>query len=140
MLFLALKEFQDLCLNKIILIARQHHSCCQHKQGRRHEVRPTVCHIGVNPDLLLKKSDDRQGPTHTRPVERGGRQDIQARQEQPNRVVSPSRGLPVDMHQVAFISNRPIYNEVQQVASLRVISSRLPNLGSRCTQSTFGGP
>ena len=40
--FLALKEFQDLkqdstCSN------RQHHSSVVHKQGRRHEVGPTLC-------------------------------------------------------------------------------------------------
>ena len=42
---------------------------------------------------------------------------------------------------MAPTSNRPICNKVQQqVASVCVSSSRLPSVGSRCTQSTLGGP
>ena len=40
-------------------------------------------------------------PTHYRPAERGSGQAIQARPDHPNRVVSPSRGLPLNMQQVA---------------------------------------
>ena len=57
-----------------------------------------------------------------------------------NRVVSPSRGLLVGLYQVAPISSRPLCNKVQQVTSVCVTSPRLPILGSRCTQSTLGGP
>ena len=34
---------------------------------------------------------------------------IQARPDHPDRVVSPSRGLPINMQQVALASNRPFY-------------------------------
>ena len=40
-------------------------------------------------------------PTHSRPAERGSGQAIQARPDHPNRVVSPSRGLPLNLQQVA---------------------------------------
>ena len=58
------------------------------------------------------------------------------------RVVSPSRGLPVDMKQVAQSSNRPVCKEVQQqVTSIFVTSSRVPSLGSICSgysEQSFG--
>ena len=74
----------------------------------------------------------------TKPAECGSRQAIQARPDHPNRVVSPSRGIPVDMHQVAPTSNRCICNKVQQVTSVHVTSSGVPSLGSRWSQSTLG--
>ena len=43
------------------------------------------------------------------------------------------------MHQEAPTSNRPICNKAQ-VASICVTSSRLPTHGSRCTQTSLGGP
>ena len=120
---------------------RQHHSCCLHKQGRRHEVGPTVCTIVVNSDLVLNKSGDPQGQTHSRLAECGSRQAVQAGPDHPNKVVLPSRDLLVDMNQLAPISNRPICNKVQQqVASVCVANSRRPSQASRCTQSTLEGP
>ena len=46
-----------------------------------------------------------QSSTHSRPVEHGSRQAIQAKPDHPNRVVSPSRGLPNNMQQVASAKN-----------------------------------
>ena len=40
-------------------------------------------------------------PTHSRPAECGSRQAIQARPDHSNRVVSPSRGLSLNLQQVA---------------------------------------
>ena len=40
-------------------------------------------------------------PTHSRLAECGSGQAIQARADHPNRVVSPSRGLPLNLQQVA---------------------------------------
>ena len=59
-------------------------------------------------------------PTHARPAERGSRQAIQTRPDHPNRVVSPSRGLPLNMQQVAPAQNRLICHEVQQQVALFV--------------------
>ena len=56
--FLALKEFQDLCSNKIVLSNRQLHSSVIHKQGRRHEVGPTLCPTMENLDLVYQETSD----------------------------------------------------------------------------------
>ena len=108
---------------------RQHHSGVIHKQGRRHEVGPTLCFTMGNLDLVHQKSSNSQSPTHSRPAECGSRQAIQARSDHPNRVVSPSGGLPSTMQQVAPASTRPICHVVQQqVAFVCVTGTRSPAL------------
>ena len=110
------------------------------REGRRHEVGPTLCPTMENLDLVYQETSDSKSLTHSRPAERGSRQAIQARPDHPNRVVSPSRGLPINMQQVAPAHNRLICHEVQQqVASVCVTSTRSPGHGSGCTQSTMGG-
>ena len=85
--FLALKEFQDLCSSKIVLIATTNTAVVAyiHKKGgmRLDPLCPTV----ENPDLVFEESDDPQGPTHSRPVECGSRLAVQTRPDHPNRVV-----------------------------------------------------
>ena len=71
------------------------------------------------------------------PAECGSRQAIPTRPDHPNRVISPSRGLPSYMQLVAPASNRPICHEVQQVASVCV--TRSPGHSSGCTQYAMGG-
>ena len=79
----------------------QHHSGVIHKQGRRHEVGPILCSTIENLDLVHQKSSNSQSLTYSRLAECGSRQVIQARPDHPNRVVSPSGGLPSNMQQVA---------------------------------------
>ena len=118
----------------------QHHSGVIHKQGRRHEVRPTLCPTMENLDLVYQKSSNSQSLPHSRMAERSSRQAIQTRPDHPNRVVSPSRGLPNNMQQVAPAKNRPFCHEVQQqVASVCVTGTRSPGQSSGCTQSAMGG-
>ena len=119
---------------------RQHYSCVLHKQGRRHEVGPTVCPDMENLDLVYQTASNSQSPTHSGPTERSGRQAILTLPDHPNRVVSPSRGLPNYMQQVAPAPNRPICHEVQQqVASVCVMGSGSPGYSSGCTQSAMEG-
>ena len=114
---------------------RQHHSGVIHKQGRRHEVGPTL-----NLDLVHQKSCNSQSLTHPRPAECGSGQAIQTRPDHLNRVVSPSRGLPSNLQQVAPASNRPICHKVQQqVALVCVTGTRSPGHCSGCTKSSMGG-
>ena len=90
--------------------------------------------------MVYQKSSNSQSLTHSRPAERGSRQAIQARPDHPNRVVSPSRGLPNNMQQLAPAKNRPFYHEVQQqVASVCVTGTRSPGHSSGCSQSAMGG-
>ena len=72
---------------------RQHHSHYLYKQRRRHEVRPTVCPIVENTDLVLQEASDSQGSTHSWPSECGSRQAIQTGSDLPNRGISSSDSL-----------------------------------------------
>ena len=69
-----------------------------------------------NPDLVYQQAGYSQSLTHSRPAECGSRQAIPARPDNSQRVVSPSRGLPGNMQQVAPTSNRPLCDEVQPYA------------------------
>ena len=136
--FLALKEIQDLCIHNIVLVETDNTSGFINKQGRRHEVGPTLCSTMENLDLVHQKSSNFQSPTHSRPAECGSRQAIQARPDHPNRVVSPS-GLLSNMQQVAPASYRPICHKVQQVALVCVAGTRFPGHSSGWTMSAMGG-
>ena len=46
----------------------QHHSGVIHKQGRRHEVGPTLCSTMENLDLVHQESSNSQSPTHSKPA------------------------------------------------------------------------
>ena len=133
--FVALKEFQDLCSDKIVLIATDNTTV---GQGRGHEVGHTLCSTVENLDLVYQESSVHQSPTHSRPTECGSRQDIQVRPDHPDRVVSPSSGLSSNMQQVASASNRPFCHQIQQVASVRVSSTGHHGHCSGCTQSLIG--
>ena len=119
---------------------RQYNCRVIHKQGRRHEVGPTVCPTVENLDLVFQETSNSQSPTYPRPTKRGSRQAIQTWSDHPNGVVSPSRGLPNIMQQVAPASNRPICHEVQQqVTAVCVTGTRPPGYSSRCTHAAMGG-
>ena len=119
---------------------RQHYSSVLHKQGRRHEVGPTLCPIMENLDMVYQETSNSQSLTHSRPAECGSRQAIQTRPDHSNRVVPPSRGLPDNMQQVVPASNRPICHEVQQqVTSVCVTGSGSTGYSSGCAQSVMGG-
>ena len=98
---------------------RQHNGSGLCKQGRRHEVGPTLCPIVENLDLVYQETSDSQGPTHPRSPKCSSRETIQTGSNHPDRVVSPFRSFPNLMQQVAPATNRPIHHEVQQqVASI----------------------
>ena len=48
---------------------RQHHSGVIHKQGRRHEVGPTLCSTMENLDLVHQESSNSQSLTHSKPAD-----------------------------------------------------------------------
>ena len=91
---------------------QQHHSGVIYKQGGRHEVGSTLCPTVENLDLVHQETSDSQSLTYSRLAQCGSRQTIQARPDHPNRVVSPSRGFPSNMQQVAPAPNRSICHEV----------------------------
>ena len=91
------------------------------------------------PELVYQQASYSQSLTHSGPAECDSRQAIQAGPDSSNRIVSPSRGLPGNMQQVAPTSNSPLCNEVQQQSSPVCVTSAGPQgLGSRCTQTAMG--
>ena len=117
----------------------QYYSGCLHKQRRGDEIGPSVCPSVENSNLVYQQIGYSQSPTHPRSAERGSRQAIQARTDNSNRMVSPSRSLPGNLQQVATTPNRPFCNKVQQqVSPVCVTSAGPPSLGGRCTQSALG--
>ena len=119
---------------------RQYYSSFLHKQGRRHEVGPTVCPTTENLDLVYQTSSNSQSPAHSEPAKGGSRQAIPIRSDHSNRVVPPLRSFQNYMQQVAPASERPVCHEVpQQVASFRVTGTRSPGHSIGCTQSAMGG-
>ena len=138
--FLALRVPRHLLKQDSTCSNRHHYSSVIHKQGRRHAVGSTLCPTVENPNLVYEATGDSQSPTHSRPAERDSRQAIQARPDHPNRMVSPSRGLRVNMQQVAPAQNRLICHEVQQqVASACVTGTGSPGHSSGCTQFAMVG-
>ena len=118
---------------------RQYYSSSLHKQGRGHEVGPTVCPTVENLDLVFPATSDPKSPTHPRPSQCDSRQAIQAGSDHPNRVVPPSGSLSTDMQPMAPASNRSICHEVQpQVTSVCLSSTGLPGCSSGCTYSVMG--
>ena len=120
---------------------RQYNSRSLHKQGRRHEVGPSVCSTMENLDLVFSETSNPKSPTHPRPSKCDSGQAIQAGSDHPDRVVSPSGSFSEIMQQMAPTSNRPVCHEVQpQVTSVCVSSPRLLSCGSGCSHTAMGGP
>ena len=132
--FLSLKEFQDLCVNKIVLVATDNTIVVAYinKEGgmRSGPLCPTV----ENVDLVYPATSDSKSPTHPRPTKCRSRQAIQAGSDHPDRVVPPSRGFSSIMQQMGPASDRPICHEVQpQVTSVCVSSTAPPGCSNGCT-------
>ena len=93
-----------------------------------------------NPDLVFHEIGDSQILTRSRLAECDSRQTIQARSNHPDRVVSPYRGLPVNMQPVVLTSSGPVCNEVQQQnASVCVTNNKPPSMDSTFTHSALEG-
>ena len=111
-----------------------------HEQGRGHEVGTTLCPTMQYLDLVYQKTSNSQSLTYPRPAECESRQTIQARPEHPNRVVSPSRGLP--KISIRWHQPKKTYLQLGSTASCLcgvVTSTRSPAHSSGCTQSAIGG-
>ena len=118
---------------------RQDHSGVLYKQGRRHEIGPTLCPTVEDLVLVYQETSNSQSQTHTRPAKRDSRQAIQIRLNHSDRVVSPSRIIRGNMQQVALASDRPICHQFQQqVASICVPNARSHGHSGGRTQFAMG--
>ena len=82
---LALKEFQDLCTDKIVLVTTDNTTVVSYinKEGIWHEVGSSLCPIMENLDLVYLETSNSQSPAHSMPAEHGSRQAIQTRPDHP---------------------------------------------------------
>ena len=120
---------------------RQHYSSVLHKQGRWHEVGPSVCPSVENFDLVYDQPSNPQSPSHPGAAKCGSGQAIQTRPDYSDGMVSPHRNLSGYMLQVAPTSGGPLRHEVQQqTASVCVCGAGPLSDCSRCTQHTLGEP
>ena len=138
--FLALKEFQDLCVGKIVLVATNNTTVVAYinKEGGMRS--GPLCAL-LWRILVFPATSDSKSPTYPRPFKCDSRQAIQAESDHPNRVVPPSGSFSTNMQPMAPPSNRPVCHEVQpQITSVCLSSTRLPGCSSGCTYSAMGGP
>ena len=118
---------------------RQHHSGVVHKQGRRHEVGPTMCLTVENLDLVYQEASDSQSPTHTGQIECYRRQAFPVRPNHSDRMVPPPRDIRGDMQQVALSSDRSLCHQLQQqTASICVPDARSSGHRCGCIQPALG--
>ena len=138
--FLALKEFQDLCSSNIVLVATDNTTMVAYinKEGGD-EVRLTVCPTVENPVLVHQETGNPQGTSHPRPAERDSRQAIQTWPDHSNRMVPSPRGVQSYMLPVAPATSGPVCHQVQQqTTTVCVTGSRPPGMASGCTQPIMG--
>ena len=140
--FLVLKEFRTLVLNKTVLIATDNTTVVAYiKKEGGDEIGLPVCPTVENTVLVYQAASNSQGTSHPRPAERDSRQAIQAWPDHSNRVVTSSRSVPSCMLQVAPATSGPVCHQVQQqTATVCITGTRPPGLGSGCTQPLLGGP
>ena len=117
----------------------QYNSSSLHKQGGRHEVRPTLCPSMENLDLVYQPPGNAKGSTYPRPSKCDSGQVIQAGSNHPDRMVSPSGSFSKVVQKMAPTSDRSICHEVQpQATSICVSSTGLPSCSSGCPHSHLG--
>ena len=120
--FLALKEFQNLCC-------------------KGDEIGFSLCPIVENSVLVYQEAGDPQGTSHHRPAECDSRQAIQTWLDHSNRVVTSSRSIPSYMLPVAPAPGGSVCHQVeQQTATVSVTGPRPPGMGGGCTQPFLRGP
>ena len=104
--FLALKEFQDLCCNNIVLVATDNTTVVAYinKEGGDEAGLP-VCPTVENPLLVHQETGNSQSTSHPRPAERDSRQAIQTWPDHSNGLVPSSRSVPSYMLPVASASS-----------------------------------
>ena len=139
-IFLVLKQFQDLCSNNIVLVATDNTTVVAYinKEGGN-EVGLPVCPTVENPVLVHQETGNSQGTSHPRPAERDSRQAIQTWPDHLNRVVPSPRSVSSYMLPVAPAPSGLVCHQIQQQTStVCVTGSRPPSLGSGCTQPVLG--
>ena len=120
---------------------RQHYGCSIHQQGRRYEVRLTLCPSLAAPMLVQPQSNSTEGQTHSRPSECNCRQIVSPKAGHSDGMVPPSRDLQPSLSNLALSPSGHVCNKVQlQASSICVPNSRPKGLVSGCSDIVLGGP
>ena len=138
--FLALKEFQEFCTHRTVLIATDNTTVVSYinKEGGMRS--GPLCALLWRTLTWCSKQQVTQSPTHSRSVECGGGQAIMTGPDHSNRMVPPTRSLSGNLRQLALASNRPICYKIQQeTSSICVSSTGSPSSSGGCTQPPLGG-
>ena len=139
--FLALKEFQNLCCNKTVLIATDNTIVVAYTTKKGDEIRLSVCPTVENTVLVYQETSNSQCTLHPGLAERDRRQAIQTWPDHSNRVVPSPRSTPSYMLPVAPAPGGPVcYQVQQQTTTVCVTYPRPPGMGSGCTRPVLGGP
>ena len=112
--FLALKEFQTLVVNKTVLVATDNTTVVAYINKEGGMKSGSVCPTVENSVLVHQAASNPQGTSHPRPAERDSRQAIQAWPDHSNRVVTSSRSVPSCMFKVVSATSGPVCHQVQQ--------------------------
>ena len=125
--FLALKEFQDLCANNIVLVATDNTTVVAYinKEGGD-EVGLPVCPTMENPVLVHQEIGNSQGTSHPRPAKHDSRQAIQTWPDHLNRVVPSPRSVSSYMLPVALASSGLVCHQIQQQTSTVCVTGSRP--------------
>ena len=120
---------------------RQHHTCGIHQQGRRYEVRLTLCPSMATPVLVQSETGSPKGQTHPWSSECDCRQIVSSRPSHSDRMVSSPGGLRPPGSDLAPSPGGHICNKVQlQTSPVCVPSARPQCMGSGCPNSLLGKP
>ena len=138
--FLALKEFQDLCSNDIVLVATDNTTVVAYINKEGEMKSGSLCALTVeNPVLVHQETGNPQGMSHPRPAERDSRQAIQTWPDHSNGMVPSSRSVQSYMLPVPPATSGPVCHQIQQqTTTVCVTGSGPPGMGSGCTRPVMG--
>ena len=120
---------------------RQHHSCGIHQQGRRYEVRLTLCPSMATPVLVQSETGGTKGQAHPWSSECDCRQAVSSRPSHSDRMVTSLGGLRPPGSDLAPSPSGHVCNKVQlQTSPVRVSSAGSQCLGSGHPNSLLGKP
>ena len=139
--FLALKTFQHLVENEVVLIATGNTTVCGiHQQGGRYEVRLTLCPSLAPPVLVQSETYCPKGQTHSRPSECDCGKAVATRSDNTEGMLPSSRGVRPPVPNMAQPAGRYVRDQIQlQTDQVRVPSPGPERLGSGCSNSLLGG-
>ena len=120
---------------------RQHYSCGIHQQGRRYEVRFTLCPSLAAPMLVQSQTNSTEGQTHSGPSECNCRQVVSPGTGHSDGVVPPSGDLRHPLSNLALSPSGHVCNKVQlQTSPICVPNSRPKGLVSGRSDNILGRP